>query len=115
MLAELRVRLELDPSGAKKDAPLLLTCAAQNEGVEELLEALEAQLSQMQSSGELENRRLDRLRQEIVDIIQEEIAHRVLQPILGGTDLTPELRGFLSRREDPYAWTEAMLDKIIKQ
>jgi putative protein kinase ArgK-like GTPase of G3E family len=82
--------------------------------VEELLEALELQLARMREDGELENRRLDRLRQEIVEIIQTEIMSRILQPVLGGADIAPQLRGFLARREDPYAWTETMLERIIK-
>jgi len=111
--AELRFALELDPAGEKKDAPILLTSAVKNEGVEELLDALELRLARMREDGELENRRVDRLRQEVVEIIQTEISRRILQPVLGGADIAPQLRGFLSRRENPYDWTETMLERII--
>jgi len=66
--------------GASPDAwvpPVLRTVAAKGEGIEALAEALERHFAYLEASGTLRERRLRRLRERVVEVVEQKVRQRL--------------------------------------
>jgi LAO/AO transport system kinase len=102
---------ELVRHGALRTAwapPVLTTVAETGEGVDELVAAIDRHGDEISASGELERRRIQRLRAEVEAIVVERAAERARHALHEGT-MSRELDGDLSR-VDPYALAERILN-----
>jgi LAO/AO transport system kinase len=96
-----KVRTEWSP-------PVITTVAESGEGVDDLVEAIDRHGDSIAASGELERRRIARLRAEVEAIVVERAAERARSALHEGT-MSRELEGDLSR-VDPYALAERILN-----
>ena len=88
--------------------PVVQTTGSTGEGVDELVAAIERHREAMTASGELQRRRVERLRAEVEAIVVEraaERARRALQEGRIGVDDTTDLRSV-----DPYALAAQILE-----
>jgi LAO/AO transport system kinase len=102
---------ELVRHGARRNdwsPPVLTTVAESGEGVDELVAAIDRHGGTIAASGELERRRIARLRAEVEAIVVERAAERARIALHEGT-MSRELEGDLSR-VDPYALAERILN-----
>ena len=102
---------ELVRHGAKRagwSPPVLTTVAETGEGVDDLVAAIAQHGDTIAASGELERRRIARLRAEVEAIVVERAAERARSALHEGT-MSRELEGDLSR-VDPYALAERILN-----
>jgi LAO/AO transport system kinase len=102
---------ELVRHGARRkdwSPPVLTTVAESGEGVDELVAAIDRHGDTIAASGELERRRIARLRAEVEAIVVERAAERARIALHEGT-MSRELEGDLSR-VDPYALAERILN-----
>jgi LAO/AO transport system kinase len=102
---------ELVRHGAKRTdwtPPVLTTIAESGEGVDDLVAAIDRHGDAIAASGELERRRIARLRAEVEAIVVERAADRARSALHEGT-MSRELEGDLSR-VDPYALAERILN-----
>jgi LAO/AO transport system kinase len=88
--------------------PVLTTVAETGEGVDDLVAAIDQHGDTIAASGELERRRIARLRAEVEAIVVERAAERARSALKEGT-MSRELEGDLSR-VDPYALAERILN-----
>lgn len=88
--------------------PVIMTSAAKGDGVDELLDALERHHEVMAENGELERRRLERVRAEVEAIVIERAADRAQRALRRGT-MSKELEGDL-RDVDPYTLADRILN-----
>ncbi len=88
--------------------PVLTTVAETGEGVDDLVAAIDRHGEAIAASGELERRRIARLRAEVEAIVVERAAERARSALREGT-MSRELEGDLSR-VDPYALAERILN-----
>jgi len=88
--------------------PVLTTVAETGDGVDELVAAIDQHGDAIAASGELERRRIARLRAEVEAIVVERAAERARRALHEGT-MSRELEGDLSR-VDPYALAERILN-----
>jgi LAO/AO transport system kinase len=88
--------------------PVILTVAETGDGVDELVAAIDRHGEEIAASGELERRRVARLRAEVEAIVVERAAERARSALHEGT-MSRELEGDLSR-VDPYALAERILN-----
>jgi LAO/AO transport system kinase len=93
--------------------PVLTTVAETGEGVDELVGAIDHHGDTIAASGELERRRIARLRAEVEAIVVERAAERARSALHEGT-MSRELEGDLSR-VDPYALAERILNGHRKE
>ena len=93
--------------------PVLTTVAETGEGVDELVEAIDRHGDTIAESGELERRRVARLRAEVEAIVIERAAERARTALHEGT-MSRELEGDLSQ-VDPYALAERILNGHRKE
>jgi LAO/AO transport system kinase len=88
--------------------PVITTSAESGEGVDELVAAIDRHGAAIEASGELERRRVARLRAEVEAIVVERAAERARTELHEGT-MSRELEGDLSR-VDPYALADRILN-----
>jgi LAO/AO transport system kinase len=93
---------------AEWSPPVLTTVAETGEGVDDLVAAIDRHGDAIAASGELERRRIARLRAEVEAIVVERAAERARSALHQGT-MSRELEGDLSR-VDPYALAERILN-----
>jgi LAO/AO transport system kinase len=93
--------------------PVITTSAQSGDGVDELVEAIDRHGATIAASGELERRRIARLRAEVEAIVVERAAERARTALHEGT-MSRELEGDLSR-VDPYALAERILNGHSKE
>jgi LAO/AO transport system kinase len=93
--------------------PVLTTVAETGEGVDKLVEAIDRHGDTIAESGELERRRVARLRAEVEAIVIERAAERARTALHEGT-MSRELEGDLSQ-VDPYALAERILNGHRKE
>jgi LAO/AO transport system kinase len=88
--------------------PVITTVAESGEGVDDLVAEIDRHGDTIAASGELERRRIARLRAEVEAIVVERAAERARIALHEGT-MSRELDGDLSR-VDPYALAERILN-----
>lgn len=110
VISELRMMLELDASGDKEDAPLLKVSAGKNLGIPEYAEALDKVFTEFRESGVLAARRQQRLQNEMLEMLRNEVIRRAELPEPG----TDEMAEFMEKNTNPYVWVDETLDKIFK-
>jgi LAO/AO transport system kinase len=93
--------------------PVITTSAQSGDGIDELVEAIDRHGAAIAASGELERRRIARLRAEVEAIVVERAAERARTALHEGT-MSRELEGDLSR-VDPYALAERILNGHTKE
>ncbi|HXO15465.1 MAG TPA: methylmalonyl Co-A mutase-associated GTPase MeaB [Steroidobacteraceae bacterium] len=93
--------------------PVILTSAPKGDGVDELIEAIDRHHAAMAESGELEQRRAQRVRSEVESIVIERAGQRARQALDQGT-MGRELGGDL-RELDPYELAEQILNGHTKE
>jgi LAO/AO transport system kinase len=93
--------------------PVITTNAQSGDGIDELVEAIDRHGASIAASGELERRRIARLRAEVEAIVVERAAERARTALHQGK-MSQELEGDLSR-VDPYALAERILNGHSKE
>lgn len=112
---DLRGMLDLDMSGDKQRAPVLLISASNDQGIDEFAASLDEVHGILEEKGAITDRRNTRLRDEIFEILETEILRRVAAPLTSGTEFENSFGRFIRHEEDPYTWTEQMLKKVLKE
>ena len=107
---------ELVRHGRRRSAwspPVILTVAETGDGIDDLVAAIDEHGTAIAASGELERRRVARLRAEVEAIVVERASERARSALHEGT-MIRELEGDLSR-VDPYALAERILNGHTKE
>lgn len=108
-IAEVKLMLGLNPVPAAWRPPVLKTVATSGEGTEQVLEAVEAHRRYLTAGGQLEQKRRQRRRTEILRIVEARARDRVLEAAARSGKLD-ELAGRVYTGElDPYAAAEEIL------
>jgi LAO/AO transport system kinase len=111
---ELRTMLSMEEDERKKQLPVLLVCASQNEGVDTLCQTMDACFGALSAQGEIDKRRAARLRQQLLTLIQDEFGRRIVHPVLGSEEFKTAFENFLAHRENPFHWVEETMQKIME-
>ena len=113
----LAIRSESSAAAAKAPAwnpPVVQTVAIEDEGSEELLEALERHAETMQASGALSERRREGLVRHTQDVIDRSLKQRVWNDSHGQQRLMDGLDQMLSGAMSPYQLAEAIIDAGLR-
>ena len=110
VILELRMMLDMDSSGEKEDAPLLKVSAAKNIGIPEYAAAIDKVYEAFKQSGVLAERREQRLQNEMMELLQNEIIRRAALPSPG----TEQMQDFIAKNTNPYIWVDDTLATILK-
>ena len=97
--------LDLDSREVKWRPPIKRTIASKDEGVDELVEALDEHFEFLEDSDELTVRRQDRTRNEIIAMINEQIGRRVADVVVASDDLIAKLTLLTSVKMTHIQWS----------
>jgi LAO/AO transport system kinase len=104
------LELMLDLSGHPAwRPPIVETVATSGKGIEELFDAIAAHRHHLESTGELERRRFDRLRDELETIVLQRLRERA-RAACEGSAFDQLVRRVAAREIDPYVAAERLLD-----
>lgn len=111
---EIEMMLDLDSREVKWRPPIKRTIASKDEGVDELVEALDEHFEFLEDSDELTVRRQDRTRNEIIAIINEQIGRRVADVVVASDDFNSQVDAVNQRQNDPYTVVNKVLADVLK-
>ncbi len=110
---EIRYMLDLNPDKEGWHPPILKTIAAQNEGVTELVDKINEHLDYLQESGEIVNRRKERISSEINDLILERFSQKVTEQLSKENYLEHQLDKILKKEENPFNVADQVVDELM--
>lgn len=110
---EIEMMLDLDGRPRSWRPPIERTVASRDEGVEELITSLEAHFKHLQESGELETRRQERTRSEILGMLEEQIARYVNRVVVQDETFKQHLRDVETRQNDPYSLVNSIVGALF--
>ena len=110
---EIEMMLDLDQAENKWRPKVMRTIASQNEGVCELVNAIEEHATHMIKSGLIQRRRFERTRTEILAMLDEAIKVKKKKKVAGSKfeSLTMEVN---QRKNDPYSAVRSILAEVLK-
>jgi LAO/AO transport system kinase len=94
--------------------PVVRTISRENQGVKELWEKVMEHKAYLQQSGLWETRRHKRRQDEIVAIVEDQLARRVKALIAADTDWSGKLSQVEQGAIDPYSLASEMVGKLLK-
>ena len=111
---EIEMMLDLDSREIKWRPPIKRTIASKDEGVDELVEALDEHFEFLEDSDELSVRRQDRTRNEIIAMINEQIGRRVAEVVVASDEFDSQVDAVNQRQNDPYTVVNKVLADVLK-
>jgi GTPase len=100
-----------DGSGAEWTPPVLRTVAARKEGIDELVAALDRHASYLERSGTLRTRRRARLRERVVDVVEQRVRARLWQDPSTSAWLDERLGALEAGVTNPFAVADELLQR----
>lgn len=110
------IEMMLDLGGEKRDwrPPIARTIAARNEGVKEAVDLIEEHRVYLNDSGQLAIRREERVENEFVAMLLNDLQKRILKPLNQGERLHKIVEELSNRKNDPYTAVKGVLQEFLK-
>ncbi|MDD3656042.1 MAG: methylmalonyl Co-A mutase-associated GTPase MeaB [Atribacterota bacterium] len=116
LITEIEMMIHLSDNG-KRNPSIIKTVGTENIGIDPLWKEIERLIIYLQNSGQMYQRRKNRIRKEIYDLFQENWQEMFFQ-FIGEENLEKEVEKVLKRDNDPYSvvqkLTEIFKGKIFK-
>jgi LAO/AO transport system kinase len=110
---EIRYMLDLNPDKEGWHPPILKTIAAQNQGIIELVDNINEHLDYLQESGEIVNRRKERISLEINDLILKRFSQKVTEQLAREDYLEHQLDKILKKEENPFNVVDQVVEQLL--
>jgi LAO/AO transport system kinase len=110
-VADIRDLLRMELIHRDWTPPIVRTVATANEGMEDLWMRIQQHRSYLESSGQFETRRRDRLERQIIEIADRRVREKLLQPKRETGQFQDLLDRVLAREVDPYSVAEQMIGR----
>lgn len=111
---EIEMMLDLDSKKVAWRPPIKRTIASKNEGIPDLVESLEDHFEFLEDSGELQIRRANRIRNEITNMVQEQVGRYVMNQIASNGEFDQLVEDVNARKNDPYTVVDSIMSKVLK-
>ncbi|NPV27504.1 MAG: methylmalonyl Co-A mutase-associated GTPase MeaB [Firmicutes bacterium] len=108
-IRELEMMLELNPNKDGRKISVIPTVATSGEGIGRLMEEIEAHWEYLQSSGVLETRRRNRVREEILGMVKKKLTQYINAQVEKDGRLEKLVDKIVARELDPYGVVEGIL------
>ncbi|MGI8727253.1 MAG: methylmalonyl Co-A mutase-associated GTPase MeaB [Solirubrobacterales bacterium] len=110
MVREVRTALSLGPQGSWK-VPIIKTDAVKEEGIEELLEALDSHRAHIEAEGTLSERRARNLRNEVLGLAAARMRRRLAERAESDPEVAGLLERVVAREVDPASAARDLLER----
>ncbi len=114
LLTELKFAFEMREQKVGWDYPILKTTATEDEGVEELVVAIESHASYLSKTGRLEDERKKKLLLRIHELIEKRIRSHLKENIMPERDIIKLLDKMYERKLNPYRIAGRIARRIIR-
>lgn len=111
---EIEMMLDLDTEEVAWRPPIVRTIASKNEGVEDVINAMEEHRQHLIETGELEQRRRDRTVNEVSEMVKEQISRYVMNKVTSTGEFDTYVDQVFARKIDPYTVVESLVGKVVK-
>lgn len=111
---ELEAMLDLSQERTGWRPPIKRTVASQSEGIRELVATIEEHIAFVNQSGELEKRRTQRTRNEMLALLQEAVSRQILNKTNADGQFDALVKAVEHREKDPYEVVEKILRDLMK-
>jgi LAO/AO transport system kinase len=111
---ELNAMLDLNQEHMDWRPPIKRTVANQSEGIGELVETLEEHIAYVNKTGELEKRRTQRTRSELLALLHEHVSRRILTKLDDAGQFDALVASVEHRERDPYSVVGQVLNDLMK-
>jgi LAO/AO transport system kinase len=109
LVADIRAMQTLAADASADKAPVLATCAVSGQGVEQLVEAL---LTYTRRADRIEAREAARVQEEILTLVERDIARRVRQRCARNGTLDDAVRRVRNGEVDPYSAAQEIVRNV---
>ena len=115
IFGDVKTRADQDLSIRKADwkPPVLRTVAINNQGITELVDAIEAHRRFLQKSGRMQKVRREKTRHEVLRLLKEEIAQYVVDKVLGDRLFEARIDDIALRKKDPYTSVREIVQTLF--
>jgi len=114
VVIELAQMLELNPNMGEWFPPILKTVAAHNEGIVELVDKINEHRDFLISTGELNNRRKERISSELFNLILKKVSNKITHKLLEENFWGNELDEILEKKKNPYDVTDRVVKELLQ-
>ncbi|WP_232697931.1 methylmalonyl Co-A mutase-associated GTPase MeaB [Brevibacillus daliensis] len=111
---EVEQMLDLVKHDATWRPPIIKTIATEQKGMQELWQEIKRHTNHLRASGEGEERKVYRMRQEVTELVNQQLYNLLLQR-LQEEAFASDIEEAVDRQIDPYAVAERMVRQLIKQ
>ncbi len=114
LMTELNMMLDLD--GVMKDwrPPILKAVANQNQGITEIVDTFKKHRDYIEGNGQLTQRRTERTKNEMLDLLDGRIGSYVRQRIVENGKLDQYVEDIKGRKTDPYTVVGGIMESMLK-
>ncbi len=107
---ELDIMLSLNPNMDVWRPPIIKTVATRQEGINDLIEAIEKHQHTIRTTGMLKERELQNYREELTSLMSEQLLHLIVKP-KQASGLDKLLEQILTRKLDPHSAVTQILEE----
>lgn len=111
---EIEMMLELNQTTVDWRPPVKRTVASKGEGITELTAAVEEHISYLNQTGQLSNKRIQRTRNELISLLDEQIGRYILKNITTGGKFDTLVTAVEKREQDPYTVVADLLRQMLR-
>ncbi len=111
---EIEMMLELNPDKKGWRPVINRTIASDNEGVITVVDSIEEHAKYLRETKELEQRRAENLKTELLTMIDERIRRHIEKTVSNTPDFDKTIKQLQDRELDPYSITNKIVSEILK-
>lgn len=112
-VTEINTMLDLDSREHQWRPPVLLTNSRTGEGISELADKILEHLAFLEESGMLEQKGLQRSREELQNIMKYKLTQELSQKLRGRPEYEKAIRMIAERKNDPYTVAEQLIAEFL--
>jgi LAO/AO transport system kinase len=112
-VTEINAMLDIDPRERQWRPPVMLTNSRTGDGIEELADKLLEHLKYLKESGMLEQKGLQRSREELQNIMKYKLTQELSQKLRGKPEYEKAIRMIAERKKDPYTVAEQLIAEFL--
>jgi len=115
LITSIRQMLDLNTKPGPWRPPIIKTAAIRGEGIDELLQAVQEHRDFLAGTGALAARRKERLRTEIIKLVERRISHIIQSQIKQNGRFEELVEKVAAREEDPYSCVKRIVGPLEKK
>ncbi|EEG76086.1 methylmalonyl Co-A mutase-associated GTPase MeaB [Dethiobacter alkaliphilus] len=111
-VSEIGMMLDLSENNKQWRPPVVRTVTLDSSGIDDMYEAIEKHRTFLMESGNIEKVRKERIRRDVLDLIEYQIKNTVWDQVSGSDEFEELVNQIMSRENDPYSAAAQVLQGV---